>query len=380
MICEKKDCMGCFACFNICPQKCIKMVENEYGYIYPEIDKSNCINCGMCKKVCPEINSIDTNMPKEAYAMWIKSLEKRKMSTSGGAARAFSEVIIEDKGNVYGSCLKEGLNVEHICVNSLSEIDKISGSKYVHSYIENTYQKVKEDLLNDKIVLFVGTPCQVAGLRLYLGKGYDKLYTVDLICHGVPSQQFMHDQVRSLIGNLDADNIIFRDNNTYLFRIIKNNKVIAEQNRNDSAFVQAFDHNLILRENCYHCKFANIKRVADITIGDFWGIENNEKFNNQKDRGISLILINTEKGLALLKKCKKIYIEKRGLEEAINGNQHLTKPAKKNRNYKKFKLLYKKYGFVKAVNKALIIDKLIVKIKKILKQNKLIYNIYKKIK
>ena len=82
MICEKKDCMGCFACFNICPQKCIKMVENEYGYIYPEIDKSNCINCGMCKKVCPEINSIDTNMPKEAYAMWIKSLEKRKMSTS----------------------------------------------------------------------------------------------------------------------------------------------------------------------------------------------------------------------------------------------------------------------------------------------------------
>lgn len=384
MICEKESCMGCFACFNICPQNCIKMEEDEFGYIYPVIDKRQCINCGMCKKVCPGINDIALNKAKKVYAMWLENPEKRDKSTSGGAARSLSEAIIQNKGAVYGANLNTKLEVNHICVKNITDIDEISGSKYVHSYIGDSFKNIRKDLLNKKEVLFIGTSCQVAGLKLFLGKDYDNLYTVDLICHGVPSQKYMKDQVKSLIGNLDATNIIFRENNTYCFKVIKNKKVIAYQNREDSHFLQAFDYNLILRENCYKCKFPTTNRVSDITIGDFWGIEQNEKFDKQKDKGISLILVNTKKGFELLKRCKEIHIEERTLEEAVNGNLHLNAPAKMNRNYKKFKKLYKKYGFIKAVNKSLMIDKfmtrLVEKLKLKLKNNKMIFNIYKKVK
>lgn len=171
MICEREKCTGCFACYNVCPKGAINMVEDIYGYIYPIIDKNKCINCNLCKKVCPSLNKVVKTKPLKCYAVVAKDKKILSKSTSGGIATVLAKKIISENGVVYGAAyIDEKCTVAHIRIESVKDLTKLQGSKYVHSYILGTYKNVKEDLNKSRKVLFIGTPCQIAGLKSFLRK------------------------------------------------------------------------------------------------------------------------------------------------------------------------------------------------------------------
>lgn len=196
MICSKEKCTGCFACYNVCPKNCISMVEDEYGYIYPRIDEEKCIKCGLCRNICPSLNKVKFNKTIYTYAAWSNNEATRRQSTSGGASAVFANEIVKNrKGIVYGAATAKNAVVEQLRICDEQNLDKIKGSKYVHSYVKNTYKQVKKDLELKREVLYIGTPCQIAGLKSFLRKEYNNLITVDIICHGVPSQKFLQEQI-----------------------------------------------------------------------------------------------------------------------------------------------------------------------------------------
>ena len=378
MICEKSLCTGCFACYNICPQNAIDMKEDNLGYIYPVINQEKCTNCGLCKKICPSINKQDFIYPKKCYASCSNNEKIRKESTSGGVATVFSTYIINHGGIVYGACFENDGSVKHIRVDNLTDLNRLKGSKYVHSYINNTFKFVKQDLLSKKIVLFIGTPCQIAGLKKFLIKDYEQLYLVDLICHGVPSQRFLRDEMKEELGNCEIDNISFRSIDGFYFQAIKDGRVLYKKIKELSPYFDGFMNALFYRENCYTCLYARPERISDITIGDFWGLKNDSKLYNNKDKGVSVCLPITDKGIELIKNCEKeLLLEERDINEAVNGNSQLRMPSVKNNNeYNNFKKYYVKYGFYKAYKKATVYTRFKRKIKK----NKIINKIYKALK
>lgn len=378
MICNKEDCTGCFACYNACPQNCIDMVEDELGYIYPMIDESKCTNCGLCKKVCINHNDIEFYMPEEAFAIWNKNQNIRKTSTSGGAATTFSKYVLNNSGVVYGAAYKGNGIVEHIRVDSEADLYKLQGSKYVHSYVKNSFKEVKRDLLSNRPVIFFGTPCQIAGLKLFLKREYSKLYLVDLICHGVSSQKFLADEINYLVGDKSIDAISFRGTDGFKFKMYYDNKLVKEVLMGHSLYYIGFMHSITYRENCYHCKFAQPKRCSDITIGDFWGIgeENECNYKQDSNLGISAVLPITSKGKNLLENVKEdIFLDRRTVSEAINGNDQLRRPSMRHKNVNMFRKQYSKVGFQNAVKKSIYTDIIKQKIKNILKKNKLLYRV-----
>lgn len=381
-VCEKEKCTGCFACYNICPQHAIEMIEDEYGFIYPEINKQKCTDCGLCTKICPSINQVRTQKPTKSFAMWNKDETIREKSTSGAAATTFYSYILLQGGVGYGcDNIKDG-RVAFTRIENLNQLENIKGSKYVHAYIEDAYQNVKKDLKDGKRVLFIGTPCQIAGLKSYLQKENDNLITVDIICHGVPSQRFLKEEIESKIGNEKFDKITFRDENGWNFKIMEGNKIVYQQVAQENYYIKLFLSGLCYRDNCYQCQYANSARVSDITIGDFWGIQGDE-FKNEKEKGISVILPITSKGEKFIEEVKAntdIFLQEKSAEEAIHGNAQLNRPSRKHKKHKKFKKLYKKKGYYKATRKYLKREVQLYKLKRMIKNNHTIYALYQKIK
>lgn len=375
MICDKEKCTGCSACFNVCPKQAISMQSDELGNIYPVIDKSKCINCGLCKKICPQLHDIPSIKPQKTYALYSKDVKKRMASTSGAAATIFGENIIANGGIVYGvSNLYFNNEFKFIRIDNTKDLYKIKGSKYVHAHVGTTFKDVKKDLIAGKIVMFVGTPCQVAGLKCFLMKDYDNLITVDIICHGVPSQQLFFEQLKQYgINYSEIYEVSFRNNERYCLTIYdKNKEKIFSKTSSLIPYFRNFLQGNIFRENCYSCKYAKSERISDITIGDFWGLDNNCKIKDDINKGISLVLVNSPKGLKLFENIKsKCVFEERTLEEAVNGNKQLQHPMSKNRKYDIYVTNYKKLGFKKTMKKMLSLkDKLKILIKKILMKGK----------
>ena len=382
MICHKNDCTGCFACFNICPKKAIYMTKDEYGNIYPKIDENKCINCGLCKKVCPQLKEkLNFKKPIDAYAMHIDDDKKRSESTSGGAATAFYEKVLSEKGIVYGAANLFGKEqFEFVRITKTSDLYKVKGSKYVHCYINNIFSDIKKDLSNDKKVLFIGTPCQVSGLKSFLMKDYDNLITVDIICHGVPSQELLFEELKSYKINLkDVHYVFFRDEKYFNLKICDiNKKVLLEKKQDLSNYYSSFLHGDIYRENCYNCRYAQRKRISDITIGDFWGLSKESKVNDSEEKGISLIMPNTKKGEKLLFSIyNECIIEKRTIEEACAINHQLNHPTYKTKKYEIYIKNYPKLGYIKTMNKMKSFKE---KIKFKIKNNKILYRIIGKLK
>lgn len=379
-ICDEDKCTSCYACYNICPKKCIEMKEDNYGFIRPNINYNICIKCNLCKKICPAINEIENNIPKIAYAAWANEEIERMSSTSGGAASVFSRYILESNGVVFGAALSNKI-VRHIKIDSIHGLIELKGSKYVQSKIENTYEEAKTELDNKKRVLFIGTPCQIAGLKQYSQKDYDNLFTIDIICHGTPSQRFLIDYIKENLKIKDFDKISFRDNRGYYFKLMKEDKVLCDLNMNQSLYYMGFMQGILCNSACYECKYANNKRISDVTIGDFWGLGTEKEFKHDKSNGVSVILINTEKGLNLVNDCKeKMFLEERNVLEAINGNSQLTHPSSKHKNYELFRKVYKKNGFSKAIHKSLWKEINIQKIKNVIKKNKFIFMFIKNVR
>ena len=348
-ICKEEECTGCMACYNICPKSCITMEYNKYGELQPKIDESKCIHCNLCRKVCPNNSPINKNTPVTAFATWSKDENDRKTSTSGAVASILYKEAIDNGYIVFGTSFDENLILKHSYTDNKEEALKYKGSKYCQSDIGKNYENVGRFLKEDKKIIFIGTPCQIQGLNKYLEvKNIDKenLITVDLVCHGVPSQQYLTNYINYLEKKYKrkATNVSFRDSENYVLKLFNENELICSITKDRDLYATAFLLAMLQRESCLDCKYATSNRVSDITIGDFWGIQNDDKINDEeKHKGISLVLVNTQKGNDFFNKCtsNNVFYEERKLEEAINGSVHLRRPSKRNEFRKKFRKQYK---------------------------------------
>lgn len=338
----KKDCCGCYACYNICPKECITMESDNEGFWYPNIDKNKCINCNLCEKVCPIINKPNSSLyEKKSYAVFNKNEKIRLESSSGGIFSLLAEYVINNHGSVYGAVFDEDFNVKHIKINSLQDIELLRGSKYVQSRINDIFKSIKFDLKNNKIVLFTGTPCQVAGLQSFLQKKYNNLILMDIVCHGVPSPLVWQQYIDELKQNYKQDikSIYFRDKSTgwktYSIKFLFDKDEYKNFGFKD-IYMKGFLNDIYLRPSCYNCNFKGIERISDITVADFWGIENVlPKMDD--DKGTSLVVIHSEKGKQVFDKLKdKIILNEVNLNEAIKYNPSMITSVNYNKNREAF--------------------------------------------
>ncbi len=355
---SKEQCCGCTACENICPNNAIVMKPDDLGFMYPQINELRCVNCNLCVKICQfhsgYIKSGETNK-KIIYAARLKNEESLKKSQSGGVFFALAEKIIREGGIVYGAAFKNPYSVIHKRVDNLDDLEELRGSKYIQSDLKGIFRNVKDDLKSGISVLFAGTPCEVAGLISYVGKYLSaNLVTVDLICHGVPSPKVWSDYVHYM-EQKNGDVCVkanFRDKSfgwathfeTFLF---KNNVI-----KSGFTFRMLFYKHYMLRDSCYQCPFTNLRRCSDITIGDYWGWENDpmlvDKFDDNK--GISLVFLNSEKGKMFFENLdSKLFIVKNSNESYMQPN--LVRPAQKNPMRDVFIQEYRKHGFLYVAKK-----------------------------
>lgn len=354
-ICEKNHCTGCFACKNICPKDAIFTVMDELGKTIPKIDENLCVKCGLCEKVCPINIPISFSYPKAVYAAWSKDKNDRDLSSSGGLATVFAKTTVDENGIVFGAASFEQ-SVKHISVNSVEKIEMLRGSKYVQSDIGYTFREAKTFLDEGKKVLFVGTPCQIAGLKNFLGKDFSNLTTVDIICHGTPPFSYLDEYLSTISKKAKLwDKVTFRGKYNFFLTAYNDEKILYQNPQNLDLYFKAFLSGLTYRDNCYECIYASHKRISDITVADFWGLDKSS-LKNAYDGRISLVMVNTDKGVDLFKKISdKIVFELRSLEEALSPEQtNIHHPTIPHKDRKQFEKIYIDFGFTKAVEKTSI--------------------------
>lgn len=339
---NKKDCCGCTACIHICPVKCIEMKEDSEGFLYPAVDNEKCINCHKCENVCPIGNLRNDNTETKTFIGYNKNEKVRKQSSSGGIFSLAAEWIIKQNGAVFGAAFDDNFEVCHIAVETKEELSKLRGSKYVQSRLGDAYPLVKRYLENSRLVLFTGTACQIAGLKKYLNKEYETLYTVDVLCHGVPSpkvwKMYLDDKKEQYNAPIEkaefrskesgwkgySVNIEFSDNRRYCTRFY------------DDKYMQMFLGNIDLRPSCYDCRFKDFPRISDMTIGDSWGIEDYMP-DMDDDNGTSVILVHSSKGKKMLDELKEDLILKgASLDKALPITADSRKSVEMHPNRKKF--------------------------------------------
>lgn len=325
---SKNQCCGCTACEVICPKNAIKMEADIEGFLYPNIDNNKCIECRLCERICAfnEHYDIDDLLEKPiAYAVKHKNESERLSSRSGGMFIALSDYILARDGVIYGAAFDNNFNVKHIRVENKEQRDKLKGSKYVQSDIRGSFEQVKNDLKNGKYVLFSGTPCQTAALRrIVKNSDTSKLIVCDIICHGAPSQKIWKEYLE-FIENKYNDKIVeanFRDKSFGWHTHFESYKLKNKKNKiRLEYFTGMFRKHIIFRPACETCKYANLRRPSDITLGDFWRI--NKVLPNYKndDKGISLVLINNNKGKRIFEAvARDVLYESADIDETIQPN------------------------------------------------------------
>lgn len=309
---NRSKCSGCCACVNVCPKLCISMELDQEGFYYPVVDEQKCVKCGLCEKTCKLTKSLKSENNPVAYACYNSDEKIRIKSSSGGMFTIFAEIILDSGGIVFGAAFDSDLSVHHICVDNKEDLHKLRGSKYVQSFIGESYKQAKEFLKSGRPVLFSGTPCQIAGLHQYLGDKYDNLYTVDIICHGVASLKVWKAYLEYLEkihkNKVDvAKYPSFRSKKQgyldYGMEVYFENGVMYNETISSDKFMGLYLTNRILRPSCYRCDFKGVKRNSDITLADFWGVDKlmPKMFDN---KGTSLVLVNTLKGNKLFEEAK----------------------------------------------------------------------------
>lgn len=333
---EKKTCNGCTACALVCPVHCIEMKEDYEGFIYPVVDESRCIHCGKCLRTCSNYSKND-NRQYIAYAAINNDKAILKESTSGGVFSALAKTVFVDKDSVcYGVAYNENLEVVHMRAENLKETEKFRGSKYLRSNILGIYENVKKDLQDNKHVLFTGTPCQCAGLTTYLNKDYPNLITCDIICHSNPSPKVFKRYIKAL--ELKYGSKV----KSYSFRAKSNGwdnlvPIVGFENGEkieETTFLIAFLRAIANRPCCYECKYTKPFNFADITLGDFWGVDKLTDITEYKE-GMSLVLLNTEKGKQFFEKTENVKTYKLDKSIDVFKYNHKT-PDNPHRNREKF--------------------------------------------
>lgn len=370
---KKFNCTGCGLCNNICPTKAIKIKLDKEGFYHFQINKEKCIECGLCIKKCPKLNFKNKNKIEElkSYAAYTKNEIILADSSSGGIFSELALQIVKENGLVVGASYEDNSNeikVKHILVDNIDDLTKLRGSKYIQSYTDNIYKLVMEQLSQNKKVLFSGTPCQCAAMRIMAEKKDDNLIVVDIVCHGVPSYKVFTKFLKDCF-NKKITKINFRNKSKgwsqYKILYYIDNKIIKSTIHTNDEFFGGFVKNYYLMKNCYNCEFSNIPRVGDITLGDFWGIQYfDKKFSlENKDRGISLVYINNDKGMQYFNKIKENIIYKEEpfeISYSRNSRAHSGKYAEqmlKNRIFffnKDYNTSFKKRRYVRSFRERML--------------------------
>lgn len=346
---NKEDCCGCTACASICTHDAITMIPDALGFLYPQVDVNKCVECGLCEKVCAFNDHYDTSFNLEkplAYGARHKNMKEVETSRSGAAFIAISDYILEQGGVVYGAGYAEHFRVVHKRATTKEERNEFKGSKYVQSDMNKVFRQVKEDLRNGLTVLFSGTPCQTSGLNSFVGKRLrEKLFLVDIVCHGVPGPYLWRDYL-TYLEKIQGSPIVwvnFRDKQKYGWRAHLES-FIFKNGGGKMSFTFLFYKHIMFRQSCGKCHFCNTRRPSDITIADFWGWEKTDPDINKDDKGLSLVLVNTEKGKRLFEAIKdRMNVVPAELENCLQT--HLRMPSDIHPLRMQFEDEYKKKGF-----------------------------------
>lgn len=401
---DRKECCGCSACVQVCPNGCLTMVQDSHGFFYPAFDPSNCIECGLCVKVC-QIDSDEKKIqPKRICAAKHNDDEIRKESSSGGVFSLIAEYIIDKGGVVFGAKFSESWEVVHDFVETKEELQVFRGSKYVQSNVGDSYQKVRQFLNDGRIVLFSGTPCQTLGLKKYLGKEYDNLVTLEVFCHGVPSpgvwKQYVN-KIRSKtvdgkntvllsLNEMPIKDISFRDKTNgwkkfgFVVRTVadeggdqnsvlssSNDRNIINEEANCNSYMRCFIKNVMLRPSCYNCQAKSGKSGSDFALADFWGIDRYcHSFSD--DLGVTLLYTMSDKACQIVDSLRMVWKDL-PIENYKKYNRTFVASALKNPLYDTFWDVYEKSG-IDAVDvispqlKASLKDRFFAKIRQIIKK------------
>lgn len=347
-VCNHEECTGCSACFSICKHEAIQMNVSPDGFLYPFVDETKCVDCKLCQHICPSNSrpNLSLNAPQKVFLSWNRQYKDRVNSSSGGVFSAIATYVLKNKGVVFGASYDDEMNVCHRAIWELKDLPLLQGSKYVQSFMGRCFSDIKRFLKENKLVYFVGTPCQVAGLKKYLLKDYPNLITSDLICHGCPSNDLFVKQINE-IGRRERGKIIdfkFRAKKRFgqgydLQAVIRRDNIVNRfYNAELFPYFYGFWHNITLRESCYACKYTSILRTGDITLADYWNVKKYHK-GIKTSKGTSLILVNTDKGLEICKACeenKSLNLIEDSVSNALKVQGHLSHPVKKPLNHDGF--------------------------------------------
>lgn len=333
---DLEKCTGCGACVQCCPKQCISWTAKEFGFQYPQIDEEECINCGLCEKTCPIDKILRVPSEQRAYAVVHKDSEALAKSTSGGAFTALADTIFAQHGVVYGVAMLDGMQVKHIRTVNKSSFTNVRGSKYLQSDTGTTYQMVEQDLKQGNVVLYSGTPCQIDGLKYFLRKEYENLYTADIVCHGVGSQAYFDKYLefaKERYGTIKA--LRFRSKEYARWSCGSGVVVIGTSNSEktipwrdfDNYYYSYFMSGDIYRKCCYSCKYANTKRAGDFSLGDYWGVEA-LNLPLHTENGCSLLLVNNNRAETLFETVVDLDKVETTVEQAARCNKQLNEPSK----------------------------------------------------
>lgn len=302
------ECCGCTACEAVCPKNAISMIPDDLGFRYPVVDMEKCIECKACERVCafiPDYKTPDNYKEPIPYGVRLKNIDEVMKSRSGGAFVAFSDWVLDRGGVIYGAGFSGFFKVTHKRALTPEERDEFRGSKYVQSDLTGIFRRILEDLKENRLVLFSGTPCQVAGLSSFIPKKYhENLILVDIICHGVPSPRVWEEYLKYVKQKTGKEIIAvnFRNKNPYGWKSSTETITLKDPVTSDvvvspsNIFTYLFFKHIMLRPACANCKYCNVRRPSDLTLGDFWGWEKTDTEINKDDKGLSLVLVNTPKG------------------------------------------------------------------------------------
>ena len=355
------NCTGCNACVDICPKQCISMVPDSMGRLLPHVNQDSCIDCNKCVRTCPVNTPPSRNYPQHCFVGWSNDEETRTNSASGGIAAEIYKYAINHEAFTAGVEWKRESGASYIPINSLSDIERVQNSKYVYSKTNGIYKQVKTALITGKEAVFIGLPCQVAALKNYLGKEYEKLVTVDIICHGVAPNEFLMQHLSYIEHKKKhtADRLFFRDpiynTESYTFTLYDNRNLFWKKTAySNDVYQHGFHKSLTFNSNCYLCQYACPERVGDITLGDFAGLGKVEMFE-QPRQNVSCVLCNTEKGLQYLTSLNdSVCLIERPIDEALKFEPQLDHPSNPHHNRNQFiETFNKTNSFEKSAYKAL---------------------------
>lgn len=347
----KRECTGCMACYNSCPNGSIKMKMEFEGCTYPYRNTKTCLKCGKCRMACPVLQKGKKQQPEQliiAYAGYCTDEKIRSTSSSGAVFPLVAQWCIDRGGIVFGARY-DGVKVIHSSAETMGEVQLFKGSKYIQSNIGLTYRQAKKALENGKYVLYTGLPCQIEGLKAYLGKEYGRLYTIDLICHGIGAPGIWEEYIKVFHRGKKIKQIDFKNKDAGWN---KEQLVIQYANGReyrrfplDDYYDYGFQKNIFLRSSCYDCKFKGFERKSDLTIGDAWGVERYApRFRD--DKGCSLIFVHSEKGEEIFKEIsKKMKYEAVDGKKAVRYNRRMISSVPETPRRKEFYEDLKKHSF-----------------------------------